>query len=97
MGAIFSPKPTDIDLFLVSHLIDQNSRDWDRQLVNSIFLPFEAEQICIIPISRKMYGDVLFQPWEKKHNYYVRSAYHLAQNKHTDSGIGSSKDKYSRS
>lgn len=36
----------------VSDLIDQDTRNWDKEKIAKIFLPFEAEQILNIPIAR---------------------------------------------
>lgn len=63
-----------------NELIDQDTRSWDKQKIFKIFLPFKAEHICNIPIVRRIHEDMLYWPWEKNHNYSIRSAYHL-QNK----------------
>lgn len=58
--------------------------------ISSLFLPFEAEEICRIPLSRRISGDVLYWPWEKNYNFSVKYAYHLVQKKKKDSLAGPS-------
>lgn len=89
-GRIWSPRPADNDVCLVSHIIDHELRVWDRQTIQKLFLPFEAEQIYRIPISRRILDDVLMWPWEKDYTFSVRSAYHLIQKKKKNSGAGPS-------
>lgn len=77
---------------MVEHLIDQETREWDRQMVYTIFFPFEAEQIRRIPLARRVSEDVMFWPWEKNQQFSVRFAYHLIQKKKAEFVLGPSDD-----
>lgn len=62
---------------LVSELIDEDTKHWNRGL---IFLCFErnvAQQIINTPLSFRLPPDELVWNWEKDGEYSVRSAYHL--------------------
>ena len=48
---IWSPKPPNCDIMFVSNLIHHDIRCWNAPLINEIFLPFEAQQILLLPIS----------------------------------------------
>lgn len=93
-GRVWSPRPAETDITTVSHLIDHDRRTWDRKTMYNIFYPFETEQICRIPIVHRISEDVLYWPWEKDHNYSVRSAYHLIQSKKLNMDAGPSNVKH---
>lgn len=61
----------------VSALIDEDTKQWKRDLILDSFNPFEAQQILNIPISLRLPEDQLIWHWEKDDIYSVRSAYHL--------------------
>ena len=78
-----SPKPLVQKILLanarVSIFIDHDLKYWNKNLVNEVFLPFEAEQILHIPISPRLPPDLHFWRLEKRGNFSVRSGYHLAR------------------
>jgi hypothetical protein len=61
----------------VDELINPHTGTWDEELINSIFSPFDVEQILRIPLSQNLEND--FIAWHKTKNYIfsVRSAYHI--------------------
>ncbi|KEH40735.1 hypothetical protein MTR_1g033950 [Medicago truncatula] len=62
---------------VVSALIDQDTKQWKRDLIFSIFNTFEARQITSIPLSFRLPEDTFIWDGEKDGKYSVRSAYHL--------------------
>lgn len=62
----------------VEELLDPTTRLWNRGLLNSIFLPWEADQISRIPLSPLLPPDLLYWSRNKSGLFSVRSAYHLA-------------------
>lgn len=61
----------------MSALIDQDTKQWKRDLIFSIFNTFEARQITSIPLSFRLPEDTFIWDGEKDGKYSVRSAYHL--------------------
>ncbi|PNX65765.1 hypothetical protein L195_g062761, partial [Trifolium pratense] len=49
-----SPNQGLVDASLVSDLIDPDTKQWDKELVSTIFNQFEAKQILSIPISQRL-------------------------------------------
>lgn len=64
----------------VSVLIDEDTKQWNRDLIFRVFNPFEAQQIVNIPVSRRLPVDRLVWHFEKNGLYSVKSAYHLLKN-----------------
>lgn len=62
---------------VVSALIDQDTKQWKRDLIFSIFNTFKARQITSIPLSFRLPEDTFIWDGEKDGKYSVRSAYHL--------------------
>jgi hypothetical protein len=60
----------------VDELINPITGTWDDDLINSIFNPFDVQQILRIPLSQNLEDD--FIAWNKSKNYMfsVRSAYY---------------------
>ncbi|KAK9269202.1 hypothetical protein L1049_000971 [Liquidambar formosana] len=50
---VVSPLKELDETVLVRELIDSASKDWNREPVEQVFLPHEAEIICQIPMSKK--------------------------------------------
>ena len=61
----------------VDQLIDSNSRWWNTSLVDSIFLPFEAQLIKSFPVCHSSQEDFLFWPHSRTGMYQVRLGYNL--------------------
>ena len=76
----------------VSDLIDAKQKCWNLNLLNRVFLHFEAEQIASIPLSIRLPDDK--QVWATTSNglFSVRSAYKLALELEKDEEAGSSSD-----
>ena len=71
--------PRDFDDFLmVLSLIDENSKWWKPDLVKSLFLYFEANEILKIPFSHSLSEDSLIWLGNKKGLFKVKSAYYVA-------------------
>ncbi|EEF28952.1 conserved hypothetical protein [Ricinus communis] len=60
----------------VRDLIDPVSGSWNRELIMSNFLPFEADAILRLPLSLRQPLDILFWPHSEDGSYYVKSRYH---------------------
>lgn len=76
----------------VNQLIDQKSREWDKELIGNIFYPFDAEEIYKIRIPSTEIEDCIAWHYERNGNFTVRSAYNLAAslNRNTQGGASSS-------
>ena len=63
-----------------SDLIDPMSGDWDRSLVNDVFLEEDAKYILSIPLKSGM-EDSLAWHFDSKGEFSVKSAYHVLKDK----------------
>lgn len=72
---IISPYIVSTEHLLVSDLLLPNSADWNLDMLNALFLPFERDRILSIPLSEKRPYDVLCWDLEKNSIYSVKSAY----------------------
>ena len=63
---------------MVDSLLDQERGGWDKDLVCSVFLPYEVDYILSIPISHTFPEDVLAWAWTKNGNFTVSSGYKVA-------------------
>ena len=59
----------------VDNLIEQNLGQWNEQVINSCFIPFEAQQIKAIPLVVSPESDFLYWSLEKDGVYSVKSGY----------------------
>ena len=70
----------DFDDFpMFSSLIDENSKWWKPDLVKSLFLHLEANEILKIPLSHNLPEDSLIWLGKKKGSFTVKSAYYVAK------------------
>jgi hypothetical protein len=60
---------------LVKDLIDPSTHQWNHQVINKTFLPFEANQIYQIPLLDRNSTDELTWAREKDGRYTVKSGY----------------------
>ena len=67
------------DFPMVSSLIDENHKWWKPNLVKSLFLHFEANEILKIPLSHSLLEDSLYWLGNKKGFFTVKSAYYVAK------------------
>jgi hypothetical protein len=68
---LWTQKPIQSDLSQVSQLILLNSGGWNMQLINDIFLPFEAIQISQIPLPLSAQMDRLTWDPHKKGIFFL--------------------------
>ncbi|KAL0007774.1 hypothetical protein SO802_009276 [Lithocarpus litseifolius] len=81
---------------MVSSLIDPDTKWWKTEVLQSTFLPFEVETILKIPLSHNLPEDKLIWIGNKKAEFSVKSAYHIAHSMidSTELGESSSGDPY---
>ena len=75
---VVSPR-NNIDAIYVKELFFADRRIWDPGLVESIFLPWEAEMIQRILVSEGYVEDLLIWPLTPDGNYSVQSAYQMLE------------------
>jgi hypothetical protein len=86
---ILTPKAGN-NINLVNELIlEEPSRCWNTNLIDSIFLPFEGDLIKQIPLTHDHHADQLMWPSSKEGIYTVKSGYNLLKNWQDNSQIGS--------
>ena len=72
--------PRDFDDFpMVSSLIDENSKWWKLDLVKSLFLHVEANEILKILLNHSLSEDSLIWLGNKKGSFTMKSAYYVAK------------------
>ena len=76
-GRVLSPVSVLSEDATVDQLLDSESRWWNTNLVETIFIPSEAQQIKSIPVCHFAQKDFLFWPLSRTSMYQVRSGYHL--------------------
>ena len=74
-GRILSPPSPTFRSATVSALIDPQTNTWNDNLVDSIFLPFEAQKVKAIPLCITNQPDCLFWPKSNDGSYTVSSGY----------------------
>ena len=72
--AINPPHPA-LEGKLVSKLIDPDTNQWNAQIIRETFLPFEADDICRIPLSYRRPEDKIIWHHSKQGLFTVKSAY----------------------
>ena len=65
---------------MVSSLIDPDTKWWKVEVLRSTFLPFEVGTILKILLSYNLSEDKLIWIGNKKGEFSVKSAYHIAHN-----------------
>lgn len=61
----------------VEHLIDSTTKEWNRDVISSLFDQGTVEKIVKTPLVRHVNVDRLVWKAEKRGNYSVKSAYRL--------------------
>ena len=76
----------------VQYLINATTAEWKATVIDTLFLPHEAEVIKSIPISSRLPPDKII--WTKTRNglFIVRNAYKLAVNQSFSANRGTSSD-----
>ena len=62
----------------VGDLIDDRAWEWKRTMIVEIFAPRNYEEILAIPLSRERTQDALIWKENRKHEFSIKSAYHVA-------------------
>ena len=62
---------------LVSMLIDPNAHRWNLDIIDKNFLPFEAQNIKVIPLCAMTQPDLLYWPRSRDGSYVVNEGYQL--------------------
>ena len=75
---VCSPPRTFDDFPMVSSLIDEDTSRWKIDLVQALFLPFEANTILQIPLSYSLPDDKIVWIGNKRGVFLVKSAYYVA-------------------
>ena len=76
-GRIISPASSLHIDSMVADLIDESTGWWNGRLLDSCFLPFEAQKIRSIPICFTPQEDILIWPKSKDGMYSVKSGCQL--------------------
>ena len=76
-GRVLSPVFVLSEDATVDRLLDSKSQWWNTNLVDTIFIPSEAQKIKSIPVCHFAQKDFLFWPLSRTGMYQVRSGYHL--------------------
>ena len=77
LAKILSPSNSDTVEWTVSKLLDPCGDGWNSQLVDAMFLPFEAQRIKGIPICVTNQDDCVAWTKCKTGSYSVKSGYQL--------------------
>jgi hypothetical protein len=88
--SIQSPRGNQMEDWKVSHLIDQDTKQWNSSLVNTSFIPEEASTILNIPLSPFQPKDRLIWRCTKNGEFTVKNAYHLGMEMRDREKAGSS-------
>ena len=72
---VISPPPAVLLSSTVSELMIPNSQQWDFQLIDLIFQPYDASAIKNISLSSRAHKDRLYWPGSKNSHYSVKSGY----------------------
>jgi hypothetical protein len=72
----WSPKPANCEVEYVAESMNEEHNGWNMQLVNDMFLPFEAQQIAQIPVVYNQKDEFVW--WANKNGEFsVKLAYHF--------------------
>ena len=97
---VTSPRPHAFESNMVDSLLDREGGGWNKNLVCSVFLPYEAETILSIPISHTFPEDAITWAWTQNGRFTVSSGYKVAcswlkeQRGSTDGGEASNPKKW---
>ncbi|KAK9983282.1 hypothetical protein SO802_032807 [Lithocarpus litseifolius] len=75
-GKVLSPR-LDQSLDVVQDLFIPGTKTWDSEIIDRLFLPWEAESIKSIPLSDHQHSDLLIWPHTPDGCFSVRSAYRI--------------------
>ncbi|KAL0458885.1 UNVERIFIED_CONTAM: hypothetical protein Slati_0515700 [Sesamum latifolium] len=83
---VIIPNASNVQNLQVSALIRQESREWDLEVLNTLFWPEDREVIQQIPLSSFSEPDFLIWHYSSNGLFSVRSAYHLALSEMSQEG-----------
>lgn len=66
---------TSLEGITVEDLIDPESRQWNHELIDGIFVPKEAKIIKKIPLARVVVDDTLYWPFIHDGNHPCKLGY----------------------
>ena len=70
----------------VEVLINEDTRTWNEDVIDGLFVPEEAELIKKISLSRHPTEDMLFWPWTQSGQYSCKSVYQFLKHKVDEEG-----------
>ena len=76
-ACVVSPRIEEVSNWSVANLLEPGGGGWNEQLVDDIFLPFEAQRIKSIPLCVTDQEDYLSWPRCKLGSYPVKTGYQL--------------------
>ena len=71
----------------VEVLIKEDKRTWNKDVIDGLFVPKEAELIKKIPLSRHPTEDKLFWPWTQNGQYSCKSGYWILKYEVNEEGF----------
>ena len=74
---VVSPKIEEASNWVVANLLESGGGDWNDQLVDGIFLSFEAQRIKSIPLCVTDQEDYISCPRCRSGSYSVKTGYQL--------------------
>jgi hypothetical protein len=87
---IITPGPNLLLHCTVNQLITKPQMVWDHSLIDSLFIPYDAEAIKHIPLSNQEHADKLTWPGNINGEYSVRSGYRFLVDEEDKSLLSSS-------
>lgn len=81
---------TEDPVHLVVDLVDENSGEWNVELIRKMFIAPDAEAIINMPLPRVAADDFWAWEWERSGSYSVRSAYRVLKEKQCNNQPGPS-------
>ncbi|KAL2925303.1 hypothetical protein RDABS01_022953 [Bienertia sinuspersici] len=75
--AVITPKAEGCHIDKVAELIGSDTHEWKEDMVRGLFLEFEADMICNIPLSSMDTNDYLVWHYSKNEAYWVKTGYHF--------------------
>ncbi|KAL0440006.1 UNVERIFIED_CONTAM: putative mitochondrial protein [Sesamum latifolium] len=70
--------PAGLEQAVVAAMIDPDTKEWDRQIIENLFVPEDQELILRIPLGRETTPDYHCYHYTQTGSFSVRSAYFLA-------------------
>ena len=68
-------------------LINEDSRTWNEQIIDGLFVPEEAALVKKIPLSRHLVDDKLLWLWTQSGTYSCKSGYRFLKMEEEEEGV----------